>query len=128
MHRPTSLIALAAAGCALALAACGGSGSPVAGAGTTATANASRFALSKCMRSHGVSNFPDPTAGPGGEGFNGLGETDTRVLIVDPDFSGGRAAIRIVVGSGSGSGSESGSGINPASPAFQHARTACGRP
>jgi hypothetical protein len=64
--------ALVAASCALAIAACGSSGPTPTGFGTTATGDASPFALSHCMRSHGVSNFPDPTAGPGGEGFNGV--------------------------------------------------------
>jgi hypothetical protein len=30
---------------------------------------------SQCMRSHGITNFPDPTAGNGGVGFN-LGGVD----------------------------------------------------
>jgi hypothetical protein len=39
----------------------------------------SPFAMSKCMRDNGVSNFPDPSAGPGGVGFNGVGISNTGV-------------------------------------------------
>jgi hypothetical protein len=77
---------------AVGIAACGGSGSSVTGQGTTATGNSSPFALSKCMRTHGVSNFPDPTFP-----------------------AGGGTAIR------------GGPGVDPQSPAFQHAQAACGR-
>ncbi len=73
--RPYWLALLAAAFVSVALlaAACGAgsSSSPgVASAGGTTTIAPSRMALaveySQCMRSHGVTNFPDPsTAGPG---------------------------------------------------------------
>lgn len=62
MHRPTrsmGSVAVFAAASALAVAACGGAAGP--GGTTTSSAAASAVALSKCMRSHGVSNFPDPT-------------------------------------------------------------------
>ena len=53
--------------------------------------------MSRCMRSHGVPNFPDPTfqSGPGG----GVG-------------------VGIKIGNGSG--------IDPSSPAFQAAQKECG--
>jgi hypothetical protein len=35
-----------------------------------ATGNASPLGLSQCMRSNGISNFPDPTQGPGGQGLS----------------------------------------------------------
>jgi hypothetical protein len=75
---------------ALGLAACGGSSTADTNVGaTTATGNASPAALSKCMRAHGVPNFPDPSMGPGGEGFNGLGRSINGTLIVDNiTFSG----------------------------------------
>lgn len=54
--------AITAVGCAAAIAACGStSGSSSAGG---AHADFLRFAT--CMRSHGVSSFPDPTPGGGG--------------------------------------------------------------
>lgn len=53
--------------CALAIAACGSSAKPTASGGDPAL----KFA--RCMRAHGVSNFPDPTPGGGiqiGPGVN----------------------------------------------------------
>ncbi len=49
--------------CGLLIAACGSSGNP-----TKDAANGYSHALdfAKCMRSHGVSNFPDPSAGGAG--------------------------------------------------------------
>ena len=55
------LTGLAALACLLVLAGCGGSSEP------KAHSHANVFiALSKCMRAHGVTNFPDPT----GHGIN----------------------------------------------------------
>jgi hypothetical protein len=52
---------IAAAGCALLIAACGSSSKPGA-----ATSHGSQFlAFSACMRTHGVTNFPDPNASGG---------------------------------------------------------------
>ena len=83
---------MAAAGAALMLAACGaGSGSNNAVGATTESPNASSspVGLSRCMRAHGLTNFPDPTAGSGGEGFNGVARTPTGTLVVDGiTFSG----------------------------------------
>ncbi len=82
--------ALAVAGCAIAIAACGGSSSGVGAVGaTTATGNASPFALSKCMRAHGVAKFPDPTNGSGGEGLSVSRSVGSSALTVDGvTFSG----------------------------------------
>jgi hypothetical protein len=60
-----SLVPLGAMFVPLALAACGSGGST----GTTGGA-ASPFAVARCMRSHGVPDFPDPAAGPGGAGIS----------------------------------------------------------
>jgi hypothetical protein len=56
------------------------------------------LAMARCMRAHGVPNFPDPVIapGPGGHGFG----------------------IRI--------GAAAGTGFDATSPAFQNARHACG--
>jgi len=55
-------------GCGL-LAACGSTGQPsgtATGAASGASGDKSRdFKFSACMRSHGVTNFPDPTPGGG---------------------------------------------------------------
>lgn len=90
----TSLPIVAVAGvAALLLAACGGgSGSNAAVGATTESPNSSSspVGLSRCMRAHGVTNFPDPLAGPGGsQGFNGVTRTVTGTLVVDGiTFSG----------------------------------------
>ncbi len=62
-RRPTALlaIALAAATCTIAIAACGSSGNS---SRTGASANP-QLAFAECMRTHGVPNFPDPSAGGG---------------------------------------------------------------
>jgi hypothetical protein len=53
-------IAIVAVGCAVLIAACGSSRKP------SAAGNRSQFlAFSACMRSHGVPNFPDPSASGG---------------------------------------------------------------
>jgi len=58
-HRP--LLAAIVATCALAITACGSSGHT-----PSASSHADSFlAFSKCMRSHGVPNFPDPSGGGG---------------------------------------------------------------
>jgi hypothetical protein len=82
-HRRALAISVAAASCVIALAACGSSSRSDSRAGDQAAGI--RFA--DCMRSHGVPNFPDPSAGGGG--------------------------IEIP------------SGVNPQSPAFQSAQSAC---
>jgi hypothetical protein len=63
-------------GCSVAVAACGSTGAP---SGTiTNSANSSQsgpshaLQFSRCMRSHGVSNFPDPGSG-GGINLEGTG-------------------------------------------------------
>jgi hypothetical protein len=75
----TAAATIATTGLAVLAAGCGGSqGSPVAqlgstGTGSTSSSSASAasaqqhgwLAFSGCMRSHGVSNFPDPTSGGG---------------------------------------------------------------
>jgi hypothetical protein len=66
-------------------------------AAQTAQVKAQALAMSRCMRSHGVSNFPDPTFQTGPNGGVGVG-------------------IRI----------GNNSGIDPNSPAFQAAQKACG--
>ena len=52
-------------GLAVLAAGCGGSHNP-GGAVSGASQMAKDVAYARCMRSHGVSDFPDPTTGPGG--------------------------------------------------------------
>lgn len=57
----------AVAGCTLMLAACGGSGVGVSAAGASNGANTGAgLTFAKCMRAHGVPNWPDPVFPPGG--------------------------------------------------------------
>jgi hypothetical protein len=56
----------AAVACSLAIAACGGGGASPPGKSKHSLKNP-QLALARCMRSHGVPNFPDPTVGPGGQ-------------------------------------------------------------
>ena len=56
----TAGLALLAAGCSGSWSSSGSGGSPSAG-GSSSSPSADAF--SACMRSHGVSNFPDPNAG-----------------------------------------------------------------
>jgi hypothetical protein len=66
-------IAVVAAAAALLATACGGSPSPSASGSPNAGGSATSPSLvnyARCMRSHGVPNFPDPTSGgqlPGGK-------------------------------------------------------------
>jgi hypothetical protein len=69
-HR-RGLEALAAASIALTIAACGTS-HPTTASSPHATG---AVLLSECMRAHGLTNFPDPTQGAGGVGFNGISQT-----------------------------------------------------
>ncbi|HEY5318309.1 MAG TPA: hypothetical protein VIJ20_10040 [Solirubrobacteraceae bacterium] len=85
-HLPRLSLALATLGCALALTACGSSSSKHAG-----SSGDSQLALSQCMRAHGVPNYPDPTKGPGGEGFHisqPLGGTSGTLTVDGTPFSG----------------------------------------
>jgi hypothetical protein len=59
-HILTTVIATAAV--SLLAAGCGG-GSSTTAAKTTAATPSGALAYARCMRSHGVTNFPDPTGG-----------------------------------------------------------------
>jgi hypothetical protein len=86
IHHPCRApsIGFAALACAVAVCACGSSSKP----GQSTPGRSQFLAFSKCMRTHGLSNFPDPSPGGG---------------------------IQINLGSG----------MNPFSPAFKAAQTAC---
>jgi hypothetical protein len=160
-------IALSVLGVASALAACGSS-KPKATAGPYGP-KSSPFAMSKCMHSNGVPNFPDPVAGSGGEGFNGVmitgpGEmTVSGINFAGPAFRSAEKACRAYLPpggpgpavpesqklaalahaacmrkhgmpnfpdptfpAGGGIALNFGPGINPQSPGFEQAQTACG--
>jgi hypothetical protein len=60
--RRAGALACAMAGTALLATACGGGGHPAAGAGSGVTAYQKALSYTRCMRSHGVPGFPDPTS------------------------------------------------------------------
>jgi hypothetical protein len=84
MRIPTAASALVPMAALIAVAGCG-STAPTG----TAGGSSSQFALARCMRSHGLPNFPDPTVGPGGAGFSISSIPGSSTLTVDgTTFSG----------------------------------------
>ena len=71
--------------CALTIAACG---STSAGHRRTAASTGAFLAFSECMRSHGITNFPDPS-GRGGINLDG-----TNLNPFTPSFKSAQAACR----------------------------------
>jgi hypothetical protein len=63
------MLSVAAAG-ALFLAGCGSSGSPTGSSSTVASLANQALSYARCMRSHGISDFPDPS-GSGGLQYQG---------------------------------------------------------
>lgn len=59
-----SLLAPVVGAATLALAACGSSGGPIASAQTGSGPGPGTVTFAKCMRGHGVPQFPDPGAPP----------------------------------------------------------------
>jgi hypothetical protein len=88
-HRQ-SLIVFLTLGCCLALTACGGTSRPRGTATGAADANAGHpsrdLEFSQCMRAHGVTNFPDPTA-------NGL-QIPAGVAVKSPAFRTAQQACK----------------------------------
>jgi hypothetical protein len=67
----TAPVTVALVGLALMVAGCGGSNAPGSagggGAGGSSSGALATFeAYARCMRGHGISDFPDPTTSPGG--------------------------------------------------------------
>ena len=68
-HRPLPIL-LAAASCLVVLAGCGSSSNKPGTATSGASVSSdSGLKFSQCMRSHGVTDFPDPSSGGGNVGF-----------------------------------------------------------
>jgi hypothetical protein len=121
-----TLAALAAASITLTIAACGSS-HPT----TAASAHApGAVLLSECMRAHGLTNFPDPTQGAGGLGFNGISRTPgVDALTVDgitfagPAWDAARKACQTYLPGGGGRGPK----LSPSDMAVRLARSECMR-
>ena len=97
MTRLVTILALA--GAVPALAACGSSNSSSAASANPKAAQAIAFA--RCVRSHGVPNFPDP---PGGRGFG--------LQLQASGGSGSAQSLKV-------------NGVPVNAPAFQSAMRAC---
>jgi hypothetical protein len=85
-------IAAAVVCCAAAIAACASAGHGNAGGGgstNASTPNPAAVAVSRCMRRHGVTHFPDPEVGPGGQGLSIAETPGGETITVDgTSFSG----------------------------------------
>lgn len=90
----------------IAVAGCGGSGSPSSTSASTRTPGRSAgLRLAECMRAHGVTNYPDPSATGGGG-----------TQIKQSSGGGNGGANSIVV---------DGVQLNASAPTFAHAMNAC---
>jgi hypothetical protein len=86
-------------GLAVLAAGCGGSNSPSA-AGSRSN-RAQFLAYARCMRSHGVSDFPDPTTPPGGGvAFSIQGGPSSDLNRNNPTFKAADRACRALLASG----------------------------
>jgi hypothetical protein len=84
-------------GIAVLAAACGGGSSP---GGTRADPMAQVLAYSKCMRAHGVTNFPDPVA----DRMGNVSVSGAGIDMNSPQVQAADQACRsLVPGSGGGS-------------------------
>jgi hypothetical protein len=99
LARPRLLMAVVVVSGVLVIAGCGGSGKS-SGASKSASSGASAgVAFSRCMRSRGVSDFPDPSA----SGAFQVQLSGYHTRVVEGDVPG----------------------VNPDSPAFKAAQSAC---
>jgi hypothetical protein len=153
----SSWLAPAALVTTTALAACGGSGpSTVNASGGPGTGPHSPIAFSRCMRAHGVTNFPDPSAGGGislspsqarSPGFQSAQQACVKLIIGNrhPPAIGAAQRARMIRMAAcmrthgvpsfpdpqfpAGGGiTLGGPGVKLASPAFQQAAQECGGP
>jgi len=74
--------------------ACGGSPAPTPASGNSGIARLEAYA--KCMRSHGIKDFPDPVANPGGQGgsFEINGGPGSDLNHNDPRFQAANQACQ----------------------------------
>ncbi|HWF25399.1 MAG TPA: hypothetical protein VG275_08130 [Solirubrobacteraceae bacterium] len=97
-HLRTSLV-LASASVALLVAGCGGnapSSTTSAGGPSSRTLDADAYKFSRCMREHGVSNFPDPRI-INQPGHSGVGIAVTPALTGSPQFKTAQHACQGIV-------------------------------
>lgn len=86
---------------AVLAAGCGGSKWPGGGAGGSSSAVFAKFlAYSRCMRSHGISDFPDPTTSGGGIGIEVNGGPGSDLNKNSPAFKAANKACKSLEPSG----------------------------
>jgi hypothetical protein len=96
------MVTAAVMGLVLTTAGCGGSKSPGAAAGGSSSAVFAEFlAYSRCMRSHGISDYPDPTTSPGGGvAISRNGGPGSDLNRSNPAFKAARQACRSLAPNG----------------------------
>jgi hypothetical protein len=97
----------AAVTCVIAVTACASSSRPDSAAGTdTSTLSSSLLKYAVCMRSHGVSGFPDPSTnqGPNSFGIDGYNfNLPANVSLQSPAYeSASKACGHLIAGNGGG--------------------------
>jgi hypothetical protein len=109
MHLRTPVV-LASASVALLVAGCGGnapSSTTSAGGPSSHTLDADAYKFSRCMREHGVANFPDPKV-INQPGHSGVGIQVTPALTGSPQFKTAQHDCQgIMPGPGPGNGGPS---------------------
>jgi hypothetical protein len=106
MARSVLIVGVLPLVCAIALGACGSSGKKNAANSHSDV----RIAFSRCMRAHGVTNFPDPGGGGGGGG--GINLDGTGINPASPAFrSAQRTCFKLLPGGGPGGGHASAEAI-----------------
>ena len=82
-------------------AGCGGSNGPSTAGSSSGTAMTQALAYTRCMRSHGVSDFPDPTTPPGGGvAFSINGGPGSNLNASNPTFKAANQACRALLPGG----------------------------
>jgi hypothetical protein len=109
-HHPLPAIALAASALVLVIVACGASPGATPVGATNPTGDANPVNLSRCMRAHGISNFPDPRKGP--DGSEGLSISESApgngtltvfgTTFSGPAFAAAQKACGMFLGGGPG--------------------------
>jgi hypothetical protein len=111
----TAPVTAALVGLVLVAAGCGGSKSPGAAGGGggpagggSASADLAKFeAYAKCMRSHGIRDFPDPTTAGGGVGISLHGGPGSDLDRNNPRFKAANQACRSLQPGGSATPAQS---------------------
>jgi hypothetical protein len=108
--RPSTILTSALIGCAALIAGCGSTSPPPSAPSAALNPDQAAFAYARCMRAHGVSDFPDPqvTTTPGSTAIR---QALPASAAASPAFKTAQAACaRLQPGRGSGGPGGSGPG------------------